>query len=88
MGESDDLESPGFRIFLHAQLLEGIQGIPVPWSVLNCVPHRAEFDHLTITTINPAEQGPASLVRKPAFQVFPHPIHHEARDSKGQNLRR
>jgi len=41
-----------------------------------------------ITTINPAEQGPASLVRKPAFQVFPHPIHHEARDSKGQNLRR
>jgi len=55
VGEADDLESLGFSIFLHTQLLEGIQGVPVPWSVLDSVPHSAEFDHLVVTAIDPAE---------------------------------
>ena len=88
VGEADDLESLGFRIFLDAQLLEWIQLIPVPRPVLDRVPHPTELNHLVIAPLFPTQQCAARLVRIARLEVFPHPIHHRPGDSKRQNLRR
>src|SRR5207237_4074079 len=75
VGEADDLEAPGLRVFLHAQLLEGIQGISVPRPVLDRIPHPAEFDNLVIASIFPAQQCAAGLVRIAPFEMLPHAAH-------------